>query len=246
MNVPSSVVIPKIVAPGETVDVSILMRTPLNPGVYRSNFKLQNAEGVLFGLGENKEIPFWIEVKVQESIIKYDFVENSCLAQWFSAAGTLPCSGEDGDSRGTVLKVNNPKLENGKIDTSPGLLTLPQKVQNGYIMGTFPPYRVQRGDYFQSIVNCESGATECFVVFRLDYQIDNGELQTYWAFVEQYEGISYPADIDISSLAGQNVKFTLSVFAVGPADDDRAIWGGPKIIHKFATPTLFLDLYDFR
>ena len=238
MNLLNSIPIPTAVAPGHTVDVSFVMRAPRETGVYRSNFKLQNEAGVRFGLGKDKENPFWVTISVQEAMTTFDFVERSCSAQWLSGAGTLPCPGRDGDSRGVVLKLNNPKLENGSIGDLPGLLTMPQRIQNGYIMGMFPAYKVQQGDHFQSIVNCEAGATECFVVFRLDYQIDNGALQTHWAFLEQHEGISYQADVDLSSLAGQDVKFILSVLAVGPAEADRAIWGAPRITHKFEIPTV--------
>ena len=237
MSLQYSVAIPVTVAPGQTVDVSILMKAPVKPGVYRSNFKLQNAAGVQFGLGRDKKNTFWVEIKVQESITTFDFVESSCSAQWLSGAGALPCPGREGDSRGFVIKVNNPKLENGKIDNNPGLLTFPQRVENGYIMGQYPSYRVQKGDRFQSIVNCEADAENCFAVFRLDYQIGSEAIQTYWAFLEQYEGISYQADVDLSSLAGQDVKFILSVLAAGSTEDDRAIWGAPRIIHKFDIPS---------
>jgi hypothetical protein len=249
MNVLYSTSIPKTVAPGQTVDLSIRMRAPIEPGVYRSDFQLQNAAGVQFGLSRNKEDTFWVEIIVQESVTTFDFVEQSCAAQWLSGAGTLPCPGQDGDSRGFILRVNNPRFENGEIGNSPGLLTSPQAVQDGYIMGIYPTYRVQKGDRFQSIVNCEEGAENCFVVFRLDYQIDSGAIQTHWAFLEQYEGISYQADVDLSSLAGQDVKFILSVLAVGTADDDRAIWGAPRIIHKFEIPIdplyLFYPYYPY-
>jgi hypothetical protein len=225
------------------------MRAPIKPGVYRSDFKLQNAAGVQFGLSRNKEDTFWVEINVQESVTTLDFVEQSCAAQWISGAGSLPCPGQDGDSRGFVLRVNNPRLENGEIGNNPGLLTFPQKVRDGYITGVYPTYRVQNGDRFQSIVNCEEGAENCFVVFRLDYQIDSGDIQTHWAFLEQYEGISYQADVDLSPLAGHDVNFILSVLAVGPADDDRAIWGAPRIIHKFETPIdplyLFYPYYPY-
>jgi hypothetical protein len=233
MNMPDSVAIPEIVAPGQTVDVSIPMRAPTSPGIYRSNFQLRNAAGVQFGLGKKKDEPFWLEVIVQESITTLNFVEEMCSAQWLSGAGNLPCPGGEGDSRGFVLRLNNLELEDGETYENPGLLTFPQGISDGYIMGLFPVYRVQKGDRFQSIVNCEAGATDCFVVFRLDYQIGSGAIQTYWAFVEQYEGISYKADIDLDRLVGQDVQFILSVLAVGPADDDRAVWGAPRIVHKF-------------
>jgi len=237
MNAPQSFALPRSVAPGQTIDIGIRMRAPTEAGIHRGNFKLQNEAGVLFGTGRNKTDPFWLEIQVQQSIIAFDFVDNYCSAEWLSGTGTLPCPGRTTDSRGFVLKLNNPKLEDGTTGVNPGLLTIPQRVENGYIMGIFPIYRVQKGDRFQSIVNCEAGATSCFVVFRLDYQIGSGEIQTYWAFLEQYEGISYPADIDLSGLVGQDVKFILSVLAVGPADDDRAIWGAPVIIREFDIPT---------
>jgi len=236
MSAPMSFGLPKTVDPGQTIDISIRMRAPTEPGVYRGSFKLQNEAGVLFGTGNGKEDPFWLEIDVQTSIIKYDFAENFCSAEWFSGAGDLPCPGQEGDSRGYVRKFNNPTLEDGTVFTSPGLLTFPQNVENGYIMGLFPAYRVQEGDYFQSIVNCEADASGCFVVFRLDYQIGSGPVQTYWAFLEQYEGIFYQADIDLSPLAGQDVKFILSVLAAESANDDFALWVAPQIVHKFVAP----------
>ena len=243
MSAPLSFAIPGTVAPGQTIDIGIRMRAPIESGIYRSNFKFQNDAGILFGTGKGKEDPFWLEIKVQQSITTFDFVDNYCSAEWLSGAGTLPCPGRDGSSRGFVRKINNPSLEDGTTYTSPGLLAFPQRVENGYIMGVYPSYRVQDGDYFQSIVNCEADALDCFVVFRLDYQIGSDAVQTYWAFLEQYEEVFYQADIDLNSLAGQDVKFILSVLAVGSADGDRAIWVAPQIVHKFATPTTTPNLF---
>ena len=237
MSAPYTFAIPHLVAPGQTVDISAPMRAPLDPGIYRGNFKLRTDTGVLFGTGESKNDPFWLEINVQRTKTTFDFVEQACSAQWYSAAGNLPCPGSEGDSRGLILKLRNPKLEDGSTSNLPGLLTIPQRTQNGYIIGIFPSYRVQNGDRFQSIVNCESGAEDCYVVFTLDYQTEDNTIHRYWAFVEKYDGITYQADIDISSLTGQDVKFILSVFAVGSADGDRAVWGSPRIVHKSIAPT---------
>ena len=237
MSAPLSFALPRIVAPGQTIDIGIRMRTPIESGSYRGNFKLQNDAGILFGTGKSKNDPFWLEIKVQQSITTFDFVDSYCAAEWLSGAGTLPCPGRDGSIRGFVRRINNPGLEDGTIYTSPGLLTSPQGVENGYIMGIYPPYRVRKGDHFQSIVSCEADAQDCFVVFRLDYRNGSDAIQTFWAFVEQYEEMYYQADIDLSSFAGQDVNFILSVLAVGSADGDRAIWGAPQIVHKFDTPT---------
>jgi hypothetical protein len=125
------------------------------------------------------------------------------------------------------------------------LLTFPQNINNGYIQGIYPAYKVKSGDKFRTIVNCENGATACYVVFRLDYSIvGSSTIQTYWAFVEKYEGQVYPADIDLSALVGKDIKFILTVLATGSSSGDRALWVAPIIynasasVPPSATPTV--------
>jgi hypothetical protein len=120
-----------------------------------------------------------------------------------------------------------------------GLITFPQNINNGYIQGFFPSYRVVSGDRFRSIVNCEANATSCYVVFRLDYQTGTSSIQTFWAFVERYEGQYYEADLDLSSLVGKDVKFILTVLATGSPAGDRALWVAPMIFNSagVSTPT---------
>ena len=170
----------------------------------------------------------------------YDFVANYCSATWTSGAGVLPCPGTDGAPSGFVLKVNSPQLENGTIDTAPGLVIAPQNVTGGYIQAVYPAYTVQAGDRFQSIVNCTYGATTCYVLFRLDYKIGTGPQQTFWHFKERDEGLFYRANLDLSSLVGQNVQFILymaDVPGLGTPSGDRAMWGGAQIVHSSAAPT---------
>jgi hypothetical protein len=115
------------------------------------------------------------------------------------------------------------------VDPRGALLTFPQNTFNGYILGIYPPYRVKTGDRFRSTVNCAYGATSCFVWFRLDYQTGTGPITTYWSFLEKYEGQYYQADLDLSPLVGQDVKFILHVAAAGSPNGDRALWAGPII-----------------
>jgi hypothetical protein len=155
---------------------------------------------------------------------------NACAGTWYSGAGQLPCPGTDGDAKGFVLKVSNPKLENGATDNRPGIITFPQNVQNGYIQGFYPPFKVQKGDRFQSLIGCEGGATACYLAFRLDYQTGTEPIKTFWGpFLERHEGQNYSVDIDLSSLAGKDVKFILTVLAAGTATGDRAMWIAPRV-----------------
>jgi hypothetical protein len=230
-----SVAMPATVAPGQTVDVSVDMTAPATAGKYRGNWQLKNAAGVLFGIGANANGVFWVEIVVSSegtTGVAYNFAEKVCDAKWTSGAGNLSCPGTVGDAKGFVLKQANPKLENGVADTNPGLLVAPQAVTDGYIRGEYPAFRVQSGDRFQATVSCEGGATSCYVAYRLDYQIGTGTVKSFWSFREKFEGQYFRANLDLSSLAGQDVKFILYLSAYGSPTGDRALWGNPIIYRQ--------------
>ena len=238
MSAPASVLLPQTVVPGQTVDVGVNLTSPPTSGEYRGYWELADPSGAVFGIGANGDKSFWVDIIVSgttSSTTAYDFAANVCMAQWMSGAGPLPCPGTDGDSRGFVLKVSNPQLENGNTSTSPGLITFPQSTYNGYIRGVYPPYTVQSGDHLQSIVNCAYGATQCFVIFRLDYQVNGGIVQTFWSWAEKYDGLYYAANLDLTPLAGQNVNFILTVYSNGDPTGDRALWVAPQIVHNGAS-----------
>jgi hypothetical protein len=164
-----------------------------------------------------------------------DFATDACSASWKSGAGSLPCPGTDGDSRGFVLPVSNPKLENGATDSASGLILFPQNKYNGYIQGTYPEITIQAGDRFQGIVNCAYGSS-CYVTFRLDYETSGVSPKVFWSWQEKNEGKIYRVDKDLSALAGKKVKFTLTILATGTATGDRALWGQPRIVRTGTVP----------
>ncbi|HXD11273.1 MAG TPA: NBR1-Ig-like domain-containing protein [Anaerolineales bacterium] len=248
---------------GQTVNVSINLVAPSAAGSYRSYWMFKNASGALFGLGAQGNKPWWVDIKVSGPTVTpggpsvtpsptvtpggpsvtpsagtaYDFAAQACSGTWFSASGQLPCPGTDGDAKGFVLKVSNAKLETGATDARGGLITFPQNVQNGYIQGFYPPFKVQSGDRFQATIGCEGGATNCYVAFRLDYQTGSDPIKTLWGpFLERYEGQVYQANVDLSALAGKDVKFILTVLSAGSAAGDRAQWVAPRINRSGATP----------
>jgi hypothetical protein len=240
MSGPASISLPKSVIPGQVIDLSVNLLAPAYAGTYRGTWLLRNLSGKLIGSGATFSVPLQVQVKVNKTALEgsaYDFFANACSAAWSSSAGTLPCPGRNGDRRGFVLKINQPKLEDGKIDTHPGLLTFPQNINDGYIQGSYPPFSVQPGDRFRAIVNCEAGATSCLVLFRLDFQINNGTIQSLWAIGEVQDGKSFEANLDLNRFAGQEVKFILKVLAFGPATGDRALWVAPRIVRIQPAPT---------
>ena len=180
MNAPAAQKIGVSVIPGQTVDITVPMRAPGEPGSYRGYWKLRNAAGVIFGLGTNNQ-SFYVDIKATPAVSSgpgYDFAANYCLAEWTGNSKTLSCLGTDGSADGFVLYKTNPILESGYVDDEPSLLTNPPRVNDGVIRGKYPTYTVSSGDRFQSLLSCEHNAKNCNVRFQLDYQIDNGAIQT--------------------------------------------------------------------
>jgi len=234
--------LPAAVAPGETIDISMNFVAPIIEGKYRGNWQIRNEKGEIFGTNPTANRPFWVDIQVKVPAftgVAYDFVANACSTQWTSGAGNLSCPGTNNDVKGFVLKQSLSRLEDGTITLQPSLLTAPQNLLNGYIRGVYPSFKVQNGDRFQGIVNCERGATTCGVLFRLDYQPASGGLvRDFWAFGERYEGNTFTVDLDLSSLAGQDVRFVLSVLSLGDASGDRALWVEPRIVRTISSATV--------
>ena len=230
MKGPAALNFSQNVAPGQTIDLSVSLTAPLSQGVYRGDWMLRNSAGILFGVGANAKTPVYVQIKVNADMTGlYDFVSNYCAADWRSAAGDLGCPGNVGGKKGYVTRLDRPQLETGIFDSRPGLLTVPQNENNGYLSGYYPPFDVKAGDRFRATIGCEYGAHACNVLFKLEYKIGGDPVKTLWQFPEAYEGQVYNMDVDLSSLAGKTVKFILTAHANGAASGDRPLWVGARI-----------------
>lgn len=231
MGPTTSVNLPVNVAPGQMLDISVNLAAPSSPGHYKSLWKFANASGAQFGIGDSAGDAFWVDINVvsTEAVI-YDFAANAPYAIWRSGAGTLPYPGTSGDRRGFSYQVDSPHLEDDSFDSLPGLLTVPQNKYNGYIQATYPEFQIQQGDRLQTLVSCEFGATGCYVTFRIDYLLPNGAQKTLWSWKEAHDKRFYRANLDLSALAGQKVRFVFMLLSTGLASGDRALWGSPRIV----------------
>ena len=235
MSGPTAVALAKNVNPGESIEIPVTFTAPNTDGNYIGYWKLRNNANVLFGIGAQADTAFWVNIKVTgPAFVAYDFVNNYCSATWENANGTLPC-GVEGGINGSAIKLNAPVMEDGSTEDEPGLLTVPQDKNNGFISGQYPAMTVQAGDRFRAIVNCQYATKKCDVFFRLNYKI-NGQVKTLASWHEIYEGKYYPVDLDLGSLAGQTVNFILVVDANGAQNNDQAIWLNPHIIRQGAPP----------
>lgn len=230
MNAPASLAIPTTVNPGQTVDITVDMTSPANAGHYFGYWKFKSNTGGNFGIGSTANKTFWVEINVSSSSnTGYDFTSNAASATWSSGAGALTFPGTDNNANGFGINQANPKLESGVTSALAGLLFAPNNVTNGYVQASYPAFRVQSGDRFQATIGCEQGATQCYVAYSLNYQIGTGPVKTFWTFREKYEGWTYNANLDLSSLANQDVKFILVINAYGSPTGDRALWVNPII-----------------
>ena len=216
------------VAPGESVKISIDMKAPLAGGTHRGDFKLRNANGAIFGIGDGNKT-FWVKIDVIGTV--YNFTKNACASgvTWKSGAGNLPCPTKDtNDIRGWIEIVQKPVLETGYVDDEPGLKVMPQMVDDGWIKGIYPEITVTEGVYFKSIIGCY-GAAKCDVKFKLNYRADGGSEKTLATWHEVQDETFNRVKVDLSSLAGKKVQFILLVEANGSYKNDRALWFGSRI-----------------
>ncbi len=238
-SAPAAVALPTNVGPGQTVDLAVNLTAPSQSGHYRGFWKLRNSSNVLFGIGPDATSNFFVDINVSGyAVTGYDFIANLNYcddANWWNASRDLPCPGSDGDNKGFVIGLDAPKLENGKSQGK-GLLTHPEKVNDGFISGKFEAVKIQPGDRFQTLIGCEYEANSCDVIFRLQYQVGSGGIRTLGQWREVYEGQYYPVNIDLSTLSGEKVKFILTVFANGSSHEDYALWIDPRITRQSSNP----------
>lgn len=254
LSAPAVVSLPGNVPPNATVDLSINMQAPTATGKYMSNWKLRNSTGTVFGVVGDQ--PFFVQIEVINPTVTlsatptitatvvtatptattpapagliYDFTTNMCKAEWLSAAGALPCPGLNGDLKGFVLRLANPTLETGAVETNPVLLTFPQAVQDGAITGRYPGIMIQNGYHFQAVVGCLNGAAKCSVKYQVNYSVNGSAPVNLGEWVHAYNNSVQGIDIDLSPQAGQSIQIILVVLANRSPEQAQAVWVYPRI-----------------
>jgi len=231
MNAPAVIPLTANVAPGQTVDLSVAMKAPTTAGEYTGFWMLRNQYDARFGVGADAATSLWVKIKVRSYSKFYDFAEKACDASWKTQDGALTCPGDEATDVpiGYVIKKTNAVREDGYVENELSLVTRPSWANNGEIQGMYPAFAVKSGDQFRATVNCEYNSPACDVTFVLKYQIGTGSLVELGSWHEKYEGKFKEIKIDLSSLAGKNVKFVLFVKNNGIDDDNRALWIAPSI-----------------
>ncbi|MEX2143709.1 MAG: NBR1-Ig-like domain-containing protein [Anaerolineales bacterium] len=232
--------LPKVVKPGENVDISIAMEAPDKNGTFKSSWEIRSDKDVEFGVGGSggsAGVPIFVLIQVgsgtASGTVKYDFAEDACDADWSSdTKNNLPCPGTNSGSDGFMMVLQDPDLETRQED-EPAIWMHPNHDGDGYIRGEYPKYAVKDGDHFLAAVGCLNGNPNCRVTLTLSYIRNNGSEHVLGTWDEKTDNLIRSVDVNLSSLAGQTVRFVL---IVEPGNNSfnqaNAFWFVPRIENK--------------
>lgn len=223
------------VYPGQNVDVSVTLTAPAGQGTYEGLWSLRSPGGVLFALGENADVPFWVKIVSIDEHPDWpdgqplDFAAHYCSAMWVNHAGLISCpAAQDDFTNGSVSRTFDPKIEDDYQDDEITLVVIPSNGADGVVSGRYPAITVQNGDHFKALVGCMDNMDDCDVTFRLKY-MDGSGIHSLGSWHEAYEGMHSRIDVDLSGLAGQKLQFILEVDNNGSSYEDKVFWMAPHI-----------------
>jgi hypothetical protein len=266
INAPDSITMPKNVAPGESVELSIDLTAPTLEGRYKGVWILEDENGNRFGLGAASKGEIWVQINVVvaptstptqtlepqptetsvptaialfKTAAVNDLAAQTCSATWSTNNGTLACPGSASEAQNQTASVTSSVvIEDGTAPGYPSIAVIPGTA-NGFVTAIYPEYLVQPGDHFRALASCEANALSCSVLFRVRYQEGTNEIMDLWAIGETYDGKYTTVDIDLSPFAGRNIKLILDVKSLNSGATDRAVWVAPGIYREaLPTPTV--------
>ncbi len=227
------------VRPNDVIDITITLTSPSTAGEYTGNYMLRSASGIVFGLGSNGDRNFWVQINVAGSTEPgvwdknhpLSFAYNYCAAVWKNSDNNLPCPGASNDfTNGSVTFTKSPVLAGGYQDNEPTIVTIPNKGSDGRIVGRYPALRIKSGDSFYALIGCLNNSPDCDVTFEVQYRIKGDTTRVSLGTWEMdYETKFTPIDLNLDSLADEDVEFFLIVNSNGSNHDDRAFWEAVKI-----------------
>ena len=228
------------VAPGQSIDISVTFTAPGTPKTYQGYWKLRNGAGVVFGVGDSASAAFWVKIKVVQPITPtpvatttpepsgiFDFIVKGPSATWNNATKQLGWGDPAIDSNGIAMTLDNFKLEDNTIYNKV-LLTYPQYISSGIIVGTYPWYTVRSGDHFRASIGYSAECTGAKGTFQLTYQNASGNnvIGDWYKF---QDGALKPIDLDLTILAGNTIQFKIKAIADGSTQGYCFVWVNPRI-----------------
>lgn len=227
------------VSPGETIDLSIDLKSPTSSGEYKGEWMLRNANGKLFGLGDNADKAFWVIINVADyesenvpsSIYALDFVADICDANWKSNFDVVrtPCDTDNSLTNASVAVLTKPKLENGYVDDERTIHMHLDGDTGSWIQGFYPSIHITSGAHFSALVGCLDGSKDCNVTVSLDVKVNGGSSVNIGKWTEKYDKTLTNIDIDLSDYVGDNVEFILGISNRSDVTSE-VFWLAPRVV----------------
>lgn len=87
MGAAASIALPAAVAPNDMVDVSVTFTAPSRDGVYKSLWKLRNADGAIFGINNSDNGSFWTTIRVGSISISPSSISGAVWSDYCAVIG---------------------------------------------------------------------------------------------------------------------------------------------------------------
>lgn len=227
-----------VVKPGETIDLSVDLKSPTTSGEYKGEWMLRTPGGKVFGVGEKADKSFWVIINVENyqsesvpsDIYPLDFVAKICSAQWKSSYSVvrIPCDSDKSMTKAYVAVLSKPKLENGYIDDERTIHMHLEGDSGSWMQGFYPAFVLKEGARFSSLVGCLEGSKSCNVAISLDARINGGNPINLGKWIETYDDKMTTIDIDLSEYEGKSVEFILGISNRSNTTSDM-FWLAPRI-----------------
>jgi hypothetical protein len=209
------------------------MIAPSTPAKYTAYYMLVDQNGKRFGVKADGTGPFWVKIEsTPGKNIAYSFAAEACSATWTSSSSSDPlkCPGKTSDiSKGYVIPKANPIREDGGKENEPGLITRPDNTSGGFITGQFPEIAIKNGDKFKATIQCEGGMNNCDIYFVLEARSGSEPVVLLGSWHEVFDNNWNAISVDLSSFAGKNVIFYLTVRNGATSADNSGLWLQPII-----------------
>ncbi len=237
MGAGSAIAFPKVVNPGESVDLSITMTAPSSTGDFAGSWMLKAANGTVFGVGKGYDVPLSVNINVavlptsHDPDIRFDFVKYMCDANWRTNGGSIGCPSAGVDTKnGSITRTYAPVLDGGVVDDEGAIFTVPAAGGDGMIIGKYPKMAIIAGDRFRALMSCTNNVPKCSVTYELLYNEDGSSTVVSLGTWDKKAGDAFTrVDVDLSTLAGKTIVFYLKVSSKGDSTNDVVLWEAPRI-----------------
>jgi hypothetical protein len=224
--------LPKVVRPGETMDMYLDMIAPPIAGDFNSRWALFDDDtDTLFGYGpDDRAFRVNISVTTDFSGVIFNYVNQLCTAQWFNDNGRLLlCNEGFNNPRGFAIK-RQAAPDHDPTNPVNLLWTHPRMEVGGSIVGLYPYVRIPANSHLTGEIGCLEDNPNCNITMKLYYQIFGNAPELMIEYDEIADDQANVFDLNIDGLRNKYVSFHLYVVANAAPQQAAGYWLSTRIV----------------